>query len=195
MVEENKTEPGPQAPSPQEGGPTPVDDLEGLKRALEEQTRKAETYLANWQRAQADLVNYRKKVDQEKRDLVTGANAGVVTALLPVVDDLERALSAVDPNIATLTWIDGVRLISRKLQVFLDSQGVTPINAAGERFDPSVHQAVMEVDGEEGKVLAELQRGYRIGDRVLRPAMVTVGRGKAPVDGSTPQATEAPNNA
>ncbi len=193
MADETQNKPETPEPGP-EAAPALM-DADALKKALEDQTKRAESNLANWQRAQADLINYRKKVDQEKKDLVAAASVGLLAGLLPVVDDLERALGTIDLSIAGLMWIDGIRLISRKLQAFLDAQGVTAITAAGEPFNPSMHQAVMEMDGEEGRVLAELQRGYKMGDRVLRPAMVTVGRGKTPVDGTQPEPSEAPNNA
>ncbi len=86
---------------------------------------------------------------------------------------------------AGLTWFDGMRLVHRKLQMVMDNAGVAPIEAEGLRFDPRYHEAVAHSDGEEGKVLAEVQRGYKLHDRVLRPAMVVVGKGggSAPVEG------------
>ena len=164
-----------------EAGPSPEVgfDPEALQRALAEQTQKAEGYLANWQRAQADLSNYKKRADQEKQETITFANAMVMGSLLPVMDDLERALDNVDAKLAGLTWVDGIKLIYRKLQSTLESQGLAMISTVGETFDPNVHEAVMEADGEQGKVVGELQKGYRFRDRVIRPAMVQVGSGKA----------------
>ena len=160
-----------------------TEDPDELKKALAEQKQKADTYLANWQRAGADLANYRKKSDQDRQDQAMFANATIISSLLPVLDDMERAFDSMDTKIAGLTWVDGIRLIYRKLQAILEAQGLTPILTTDEAFDPKLHEAVMEVEGESGKVVSELQKGYRLRERVLRPAIVTVGRGRTPLKG------------
>jgi molecular chaperone GrpE len=76
-----------------------------------------------------------------------------------------------------LTWVDGIRLIQRKLQAVLEAKGVVQVKTVGEQFDPAFHEAVIQVEGEEGKVIGELQKGYKLYDRVIRPALVTVGKG------------------
>ncbi len=176
-------EQNPQSAEGQEPQGVQTADLDLLKQALAEQRQKAETYLANWQRAGADLANYKKKTEQDKQDQAMFANAMLISSLLPVMDDLERAFDSMDTKIAGLTWVDGLRLIYRKLQATLEAQGLTPIPTTGERFDPKLHEAVMEVDGEPGKVVSQLQKGYRLRDRVLRPAIVTVGRSPGPTHG------------
>ena len=155
------------------------EDMGTLKQALAEEKQKAESYLANWQRAQADFINYKRRSEQEKEEISKFANSVVMLNLLPVLDDLERALASIPPNLAKLSWIDGVRLIERKLQASLETQGLSPIKAVGEPFDPNLHQAAMHGKGKEGIVIEELQRGYKLHDRVLRPAMVVVGEGEA----------------
>ena len=105
-----------------EGQSDPGSDPEALKQALTEQKQKAETYLANWQRAGADLANFKKKTDQERKDTVTYANAMLVAGLLPVLDDLERALQTVDARLAGLTWVEGIRHIYRKLAATLEAE-------------------------------------------------------------------------
>ena len=105
-------------------------------------------------------------------------NAAFVINLLPLVDDLERALRTVDAKLAGLTWLDGIWLIYRKFQQVLENAGVKEIQADGQPFDPNVHEAIQEAPGEDGKVLSVVQRGYMLGDRVIRPAMVVVGRGQ-----------------
>ena len=107
------------------------------------------------------------------------ANVAMLINLLPLVDDLERALENVDAHLAGLTWLDGIRLIHRKFQALLEMNGVSEIAADGQAFDPNVHEAVMYGDGEEGKVTSVVQKGYTLGGRVLRPAMVVVGKGAA----------------
>jgi len=159
--------------------PAPA-DVEALKTQLEEEKKKAEGYLANWQRAAADFQNYKRRTEQERQEVALLANAALVINILPILDDLERALRNVDAHLAGLTWVDGVRLIYRKLQAILESAGVKEIKTEGQDFDPRYHEATMSAEGEEGKVVAEVQRGYLLGERVLRPAMVIVGRGKKP---------------
>jgi len=97
---------------------------------------------------------------------------------------------SLDARLAGLTWFDGMRLIYRKLQMILDNAGVSVIQAEGQTFDPRYHEAIAHAEGEEGKVLAEVQRGYKLHDRVLRPAMVIVGQGKAGEEGRGKQEQE-----
>ena len=106
------------------------------------------------------------------------ANAALVINILPTLDDLERALTSVDSHLAGLTWIDGIWLIYRKLQAVLEASGVKQINTEGQEFDPRFHEAVMTGEGEENKIISEVQKGYMLGDRVIRPAAVVVGRGQ-----------------
>ena len=162
--------------------PAPADDGGGAlgpEQQLAEERAKAERYLANWQRAQADFVNYRRRVEGEREEIGRFATASLVISLLPIMDDLERALASVDTRLAGLTWIDGIRLIHRKFQALMEAAGVREIAAEGQMFDPNVHEAVTYDEGEEGRIVRELQRGYRLSDRVIRPSMVVVGKGGA----------------
>jgi len=155
-----------------------AEDIETLKQALAEEKEKAERYLANWQRAQADFINYKRRNEQERKDFNKFANATLMLSLLPVLDDLERALDSIPPRSAKFTWVDGIRLIERKLRTSLEAQGLTPIKALGEPFDPNFHEAVRQDKGKEGIVIEELQKGYKLYDRVIRPTMVVVGNGE-----------------
>jgi len=146
------------------------------EQALEEEKAKAERYLANWRRAEADFDNYKKRVEQERSENAKFAHISLVLSLLPIIDDFDRAFGTLMPSLAGLTWIDGIRLIGRKLQANLEARGLTEIKCLGEQFDPLYHEAVMQVEGEEGKVVAELQKGYKLYDRVIRPALVVVGK-------------------
>jgi molecular chaperone GrpE len=148
-----------------------------LAEQLAEERDKAQSYLANWQRSAADFQNYKRRVEQERDEIARFANAALIINLLPLLDDLERALQNVDARLAGLTWLDGIRLIHRKFQSLLEMNGVTEIPADGETFDPNVHEAVMFGEGEENKVISVAQKGYKLGDRVLRPALVVVGKG------------------
>lgn len=159
-----------------------VEDVEALKQALAEERARAETSLAGWQRAQADFINYKRRTEQEKEGIGKFANSMLVVNLLPVLDDLERALDSISDDIE-LGWVDGIRLIERKLRGILESQGLSPIKALGEPFDPYLHEAVRQDKGKEGIVVEELQKGYKLYDRVIRPSKVVVGNGEAEEEG------------
>ena len=150
--------------------------LEALKEQLAREKERAEANLASWQRSAADFQNYKRRVEQEREEIARLSNAALIINLLPLMDDLERALDSVDSRLAGMTWLDGLRLIHRKFQALLDMNGVTEIEADGQDFDPNIHEAVTFGEGEENKVIAVVQKGYRLGGRVLRPAMVVVGK-------------------
>jgi molecular chaperone GrpE len=166
-----------------QGTPGP-DDFEALKKQLEDEQKKSAENLAGWQRAAADFANYRKRAEQEKNDLVKFGNAALILKVLPVLDDFERAVATL-PNgkLAELTWVEGVLLIQRKLQAILEAEGLKPMAVVGEDFDPTKHEAVLQEEvtdpALDGKVLAELQKGYTLHDKVIRPALVKVGRKSA----------------
>jgi molecular chaperone GrpE len=162
--------------APDEAAVEEAEDIETLKTRVEEEKSKAESYLANWQRAAADYQNLKRRAEKEREEYGRLATAALVINILPLLDDMERALQSVDIRLAGLTWVDGIRLIYRKFQAVLEAAGVNEIKAEGETFDPNVHEAVMYGEGEEGKVVAEIQKGYRLGERVIRPAMVVVGK-------------------
>jgi molecular chaperone GrpE len=98
--------------------------------------------------------------------------------LLPLLDDLERALEHVPAKLPGHSWVDGVRLIYRKFRATLESQGLTQIESLGKPFDPGLHEAVRQDKGKEGIVLEEIRKGYQLHDRVIRPTMVVVGNGE-----------------
>ena len=154
------------------------DGVEALKKAFAEEEAKAGKYLANWQRAQADFINYKRRTEQEKGDIIKLANAGLIFNMLSVVDDMERALDNISDKLAGSKWVDGIVLIYRKFMAILEANGVNEMKALGERFDPSLHEAVVHVEGESGKIMAVVQKGYMMNNRVLRPAMVKVGNGR-----------------
>lgn len=154
------------------------EDIEGLKQALAEEQAKAEANLAGWQRAQADFSNFKKRSEQEREDFTRFANASLMLELLPLLDDLERALEHVPAKLARLAWVDGVGLIYRKFRATLESQGLTQIEALGKPFDPGLHEAVRQDKGKEGIVIEEIRKGYQLHDKVIRPTMVVVGNGE-----------------
>jgi molecular chaperone GrpE len=135
-------------------------------------------------RKSAEFENYRRRNEKERRELGEFANADLLRDILPLLDNLERALgsaadtrNAEDPAAALAAYRAGVELIRRQFLELLRKKGVTPIEALGADFDPHVHQAVTRETSDahrEGEVMEELQRGYKLGDRLLRPAMVKV---------------------
>jgi molecular chaperone GrpE len=152
-------------------------ELEALRDELEKAQAQAAEYLDGWQRARAEFANYKKRVEAERAVLRQTSNEALLLKLLPVVDDFERAFQTLPEDLADVPWVDGIQLILRKLQTILDSENVTPIDAIGQAFDPLLHQAVMQEETTEhpdGHVIEEMQRGYRLGERVLRPSMVKV---------------------
>ena len=153
-----------QAEAPQSD---PLDELRREKDALQDRLL----------RTAAEFDNYRKRVERERRDLADYIKADVLAELLPIVDNFERALQA--PSAETESLRKGVELIHKQMLDFLRKRGVTPIEALGADFDPNFHQAVIHETSpshREGEVVEELQRGYMLGDKLLRPAMVKVAK-------------------
>ena len=167
---------------PEEGKPVVgMSEVDQLKQALEQEQTKSAEYLDNWRRAAADFSNYKKRAEKESGEMSKFLNATLIARLLPVLDDFDRAMQTIPENLRGLTWIDGVVLISRKMQMVLEAEGLKPIEAVNKPFDPTIHEAVIheETDqAEDGTVIAELQKGYRLNERVLRPTMVKVAKKK-----------------
>jgi molecular chaperone GrpE len=153
-------------------------DPASLQSRLAEEKERAEKNLVNWQRAEADYANYRRRTEQERADLSRFANTSLIMKILPVLDDFERAIGSIPSDVQSSAWVEGIKLIDRKLRSILEQEGVTVVDALGKEFDPHLHEAVMreEGEGDTDVVVQELQKGYRLHDRVLRPAMVKVGR-------------------
>jgi molecular chaperone GrpE len=133
-------------------------------------------YLDRLQRTMAEFANYRRRVEQERLRARAMATQGMLTQLLPLMDDLKRALANVPVEQAETSWVQGVEFIEKKLAALLEREGVTEIEAVGQPFDPALHEAVATVEGSTQNVVNEVYAsGYKLGDQVLRPAMVKVG--------------------
>jgi molecular chaperone GrpE len=165
-----------------------VDDINGATEVPEapadasELQRERDEYYDRLLRKTAEFDNYRKRVERERLGLSEAAAAAVIEELLPLVDDLERALKADTGSEATEGYRRGVELIHRQLLEILKKRGVRPIEALGADFDPYYHQAVAHEAAEgrrEGEIIEEFRRGYMLGDRLLRPSMVKVAKGLA----------------
>ncbi len=153
------------------------EDVENLEEAIEAEKKKAGEYLAHWQRVQADFINYKRRTEAERQEFNSFANANLILAILPVLDDMERAINAIPEEFTDHDWVEGVRLVERKFKTVLEGHGVKPILSLGMAFDPNYHEAMRQDKGEEGVIIEELQKGYTLNDKLLRPAKVVVGRG------------------
>lgn len=156
-----------------------LEEIEQLRTRLAQAEQEAGENRAGWQRAAADFANFRRRTEQEREATLGLANELLLRKLLAVVDDFDRALAAMPPELGHLAWLEGITAIDRKLRNLLESEGLTPIEAVGKPFDPREHEAVVHEEtagAADGTVLSELQRGYRIRDRVLRPALVSVAK-------------------
>jgi molecular chaperone GrpE len=156
----------------------PVEEkAEGEIDELERAEAQAAEYLDQLQRAQAEFANYKKRVEREREEFMSLANAALISRLLPILDDFERALQTVPDNLQSLTWVEGILLIERRLRMILEQEGLSEIEAVGEQFNPELHHAVVrEETTEQGEntIIGEMQKGYRLHDKVLRPSMVRV---------------------
>ena len=131
-------------------------------------------------RMTADFANFRKRNDAERTEFAKFAKADLIAKLLDVLDGYDRALSTVPDELKGQAWVEGMWLVERKMRKVLESEGLEPIDSLGKPFDPYLHQAVahIESDEPEGTVIEEHQTAYRLHDRVIRPALVTVAKKK-----------------
>lgn len=169
----------------QAGGGTPEGEsqgdetLESLRARVADLRSLADEYLDGWQRSRAEFANYKNRVKREELEAQSQAAASVLARTLPLLDDLERALKDRPRQEEAATWADGIELITRKWKAILESQGLEPIPAEGQKFDPTLHEALSHEespDHEEGEVIEVIAQGYRIGERVVRPALVRVAK-------------------
>ena len=151
---------------------------EELAAQLEAARAEAVEHKDRWMRGVAEFANYRKRTEREWADVRAYAGSEMIMNILPVLDDLERAFKAVPPELNGEAWVEGFRLIERKFAGILEQAGVTPIDAVGKPFDPTVHESVAAEPSDQphGTVLEEYRRGYRLNDRILRPAIVKIAQ-------------------
>jgi len=172
--QEEKTAAGVSPQSPESSG-----ELAELRQTLEEKTKEAEENYARLLRLAADMENLKKRQERERADLLQFANENLVKELLPVVDNLERALDHGRQLEAPKALLEGIEMVHHAFLKALDRFGVTAHDSLGQQFDPAFHNAMMQEeapDVPDGSVIKELQKGYLIHQRLLRPAMVVVAR-------------------
>ena len=177
-VQSDESTPKRQETEPVNGAqPESADDLERLRAELAEIEQKADEYLRLAQRTQADFINYRRRVDEERAQQARDATVSFLQRLLPILDDFERALANATPADLESSWGRGVQLVERNLRGLLAAEDVQRIRAEGAEFDPREHEALgrqPSPDVPEGHVLHVVRQGYKKGDRVIRPAQVII---------------------
>jgi molecular chaperone GrpE len=172
-VETAELSPGEEAP---ENGEQLRAEIEALQKQLEEVQIKAAENLDGWQRAQAEFINYKNRVQRDRELDYASMKGEIIKKVLPVLDDLERSL-AHRPDDSP--WVNGMELIARKFQSILEAEGVKRIEAKGQPFDPNFHEAISSEPHDEvesGYVIEVVQNGFMLGERVIRPAMVRVAQ-------------------
>ena len=163
----------------------PEEEQALIREQMEEALREKEQFRAMAQRAQADLINYKRRIDEERREFRRNANSQLLLKVLSIADDLDRAVALVPDDAAAPGWFEGLRLVRRKIDNILTSEGITKIEADGRAFEPREHEAAFyeeTPDGEEGMVVSVIRDGYKLHDKVLRPAQVAVSKAPEPSD-------------
>lgn len=164
-------------------------ELDELRTRAERAEQEAAENKAAWQRSAADFQNYRRRMDQQRDEEAGLANEVLLLKLLGIADDFDRAIEHVPADQQHSPWVEGIAAIDRKMGALLESEGVSVAESAeGKPFDPREHDAIAYEESDvvpEGTVLRELQRGYRIRDRVLRPSLVSVAKGGPAADSDT----------
>lgn len=152
-----------------------------LEQELEEEKKKSAEYLDSWRRSAADFANYKKRVEKERGEYTQFANINLLRQLIDVLDGFDAAFKVVPKKLEKEAWVEGLRLVEQKLKRIMENEGVKPIETEGKDFDPKYHEAMYyePTPGEpEGRVTGEYQRGYTLGERVLRPSRVKVAKGE-----------------
>jgi molecular chaperone GrpE len=155
-------------------------EIEQLKASVDQANALADENLALAQRAAADYANLKRRTEADREATLGLASEALLGKVIALADDFDRAVEALPSELRDQPWIDGVVAIDRKLRLLLESEGVSPIEALGRPFDPREHEAIAHAPGSgrpEGEVVAEIRRGYRLRERVLRPALVAVSDG------------------
>ncbi|MFT5179509.1 MAG: molecular chaperone GrpE [Candidatus Paceibacteria bacterium] len=153
--------------------------IEKLKKELKNCKEEKQEYLDGWQRAQADSINLKKRLEQEKRDFAKYSTESFILEIIPVLDSFDMAFKdKVAWEKAPENWRVGIEYIYTQLKSTLENNGVRILSPLGETFDPNLHNSIENVEGEEGKVMEVIQKGYELNDKLIRPANVKVGSTK-----------------
>lgn len=155
--------------------------------AADDLVAKVEALTRDLQRERADFANYRRRNEQERADFARFAKTDLITRLLEVLDVFDRALEHVPAEQRDQPWVEGIWLVERRLRDILAAEGLEEVSSVGRPFDPHVHEAIGHVDSDapEGTVVDEARKAYKIHDKVIRPALVTVARARTGVEGES----------
>jgi molecular chaperone GrpE len=156
-----------------------VDEIEVMKLEIEDLNQKSEEFLDGWQRERAEFANYKKRMERERETLRFNITGNIIRGYLEILDDLERALNNRPMDGDGAAWAEGIELVYRKFLSTLETEGVEPMQADGQQFDPNLHEAISQEPHEElesGQIIEVVRNGYMIGERVLRPASVRVAQ-------------------
>jgi len=154
-------------------------NLKELSEKLKECEKLRDEYLAGWQRARADFLNYKKQEIERIEDLVRYTKEELILKILPILDNLERARVTLPPALKNSDWVKGILQIENQFRKFLKTEGVEEMRMAGENFNPNFHEAIarVEIKGKKsGEIVEVLEKGYLINGQVLRPAKVKVAK-------------------
>jgi molecular chaperone GrpE len=174
--DETTAQSGEQSSSTQSADPA----FDALQNELTDTKMRLQELTNISQRALADLQNFKRRSEEEKFGIIAFANAGLMTDLIPSVDNIHRALEHAPTDLALQEWLTGVTASLRELENTLTAKGLKPIESQGQNFNPNLHEALLTVDGEKDMVIKELEKGYYLGEKVLKRAKVSVGNGNTP---------------
>jgi len=166
-----------QATQNQSDSDAPEIDIEALQAQLEDLKREVTSNMEGWQRSRAEFTNYKRRTLQELADSKERGALDALTKILPIVDDFERAIENIPEELEEHPWVNGTSLILKNMHKVMDAYNISEIDPVGEEFDPNLHEAIGIDDSDEyenGTITTTLQKGYRSGDRILRPALVRV---------------------
>lgn len=161
--------------------------VEGEYNALIEKSKCADRYLESLKRLQAEFENAKKRMEKERQEFTRFSNESLMRALLPLIDSFEKAIATFTAGTEQDAHFDGIRLIYKQMFEILESEGLIRIKSVGQKFDPGIHEAIMEPESDEhsdGTVIEELRSGYMYHDKCLRPAIVKVAKKKITEDAS-----------
>ena len=180
------------------GTPSGIEDrVDALNAEVEEVSREKDQFREMFQRAQADFINYKRRTEEERDELHKHASSRLILKLLPVMDEFNLAIDHASQSDAGASWLEGIKLIERKLNSVLESEVVTRIEVEGEEFDPLEHDAMAYQESaghREGQILSVVREGYKMHGRVIRPALVILAkRPETSQDGTTPIEKETKN--
>jgi len=157
----------------------PLKEYAGQLEELDDMRQKVDEFSDGWQRERAEFANYRKRIERDRESQKQNNRIDVIKKYLAVHDDFERAMKTIPQESVQESWLEGLKLIDQKLKTLLEGEGIAPIPTENSAFDPVLHEAISHEenpDFESGQIIEVVQKGYTIGDRVIRPALVRVAK-------------------